>query len=87
MGAQRSDVLKMVIGDGMKPVLAGLALGIIGVLGLNKVLSSLVYAVSASDPVTVAAATFLFGCVSCAALYVPARRATRIDSLIALRYE
>jgi len=87
MGAQRSHVLKMVIGDGLKPVLAGLALGILGVLALSKVLSSLVYAVSASDPATLAGVTLLFGCVSLAALYLPARRATRIDPLIALRYE
>jgi predicted permease len=87
MGAQRSHVLKMVIGDGMKPVLAGVALGIPGVLGLSKVLASLVYAVSASDPATLAGVTLLFGCVSLAALYLPARRATRIDPLIALRYQ
>jgi predicted permease len=87
MGAQRTHVLKMVIGDGIKPVLAGLALGILGVLGLSKALSSLVYAVSASDPATLVGVTLLFGCVSLAALYLPARRATRIDPLIALRYE
>ena len=87
MGAQRSHVLKMVIGDGIKPVLAGLALGILGVVGLSKALASLVYAVSASDPATLVGVTLLFGCVSLTALYLPARRATRIDPLIALRYE
>jgi predicted permease len=87
MGAQRSHVLRMVIGDGIKPVLAGLALGILGVLGLSKALASLVYAVSASDPATLVGVTLLFGSVSLAALYLPARRATRIDPLITLRYE
>jgi putative ABC transport system permease protein len=87
MGAQRSQVLKMVIGDGIKPVLAGVALGLVGVWGLRKALSSLVYAVSASDPATLAGVTFLFGCVSLAALCLPARRATRIDPLVALRFE
>jgi putative ABC transport system permease protein len=87
MGAQRSHVLKMVIGDGIKPVLAGLALGMLGVFGLSNALASLVFAVSASDPATLAGVTVLFGCVSLAALYLPARRATRIDPLVALRYE
>ena len=87
MGAGRGHVLRMVIADGMKPVLAGLALGILSVLGLSKALASLVYAVSASDPATLAGVTVLFGCVSLAALYFPARRATRIDPLATLRTE
>jgi len=87
MGARRSHVLRMVITDGIKPVLAGLALGILSVLGLNKALSSLVYAVSTSDPATLAIVTLLFGCVSLAALYLPAQRATRVDPMAALRYE
>jgi predicted permease len=85
LGARRSHVLRMVITDGIKPVLAGLALGILSVLGLSKALASLVYAVSASDPATLADVTLLFGCVSLAALYFPARRATRIDPLAILR--
>jgi putative ABC transport system permease protein len=87
MGAQRGHVLKMVIGDGIKPVIAGLALGMLGVFGLSNALASLVFAVSASDPAALAGVTVLFGCVSLAALYLPARRATRIDPLVALRYE
>jgi predicted permease len=85
MGAQRNQVLRMVIADGMKPVLAGLAIGILSVFGLSKALGSLVYAVNASDPPTLAAATLLFAGVSLAALYFPARRATRIDPLVILR--
>jgi putative ABC transport system permease protein len=85
MGARRSHVLRMVIADGIKPVLAGLALGILSVFGLAKALASLVYAVSASDPATLAGVTLVFGCVSLAALYFPARRATRIDPLVILR--
>lgn len=85
IGAEHRHVLKMVVRDGIKPVLAALALGILTVLGLNKVLASLVYAVSASDPATLAGVALLFGCVSLAALYFPARRATRIDPLVVLR--
>jgi predicted permease len=85
MGAQPSCVLRMVIAEGIKPVLAGLALGILAVLGLSKVLASMVFAVSASDPATLAGATLIFGSVSLAALYSPARRAAKIDPLIILR--
>jgi ABC-type antimicrobial peptide transport system permease subunit len=75
----------MVIADGIKPVLAGIALGILGVFGLRTVLESLVYRVSTSDPATLAGVTLLFGGVSLSALYLPARRATRIDPLVILR--
>ena len=85
MGARRSHLLRMVIADGIKPVLAGLALGILSVFGLSKALASLVYAVSASDPATLAIVTLLFGGVSLAALYLAAQRATRIDPLVILR--
>jgi predicted permease len=85
IGAGRSHVLTMVIGDGIKPVLAGLALGMLGVLGLGQAVASLVYGVSATDPATLAGVTLLFGGVSLAALYLPARRAARIDPLVILR--
>jgi ABC-type antimicrobial peptide transport system permease subunit len=75
----------MVIAAGIKPVLVGLALGILAVLGLSKVLANLVFAVSASDPATLAGVTLMFGGVSLAALYFPARRATKIDPLNILR--
>jgi hypothetical protein len=71
LGAQHSHVLKMVIIDGIKPVAAGLVLGLLGVLGLTKALASLVYAVSASDPATLAGVALLFACVSLAARYLP----------------
>jgi predicted permease len=85
MGARHSHVLRMVIADGIKPVLAGLALGILCVFALSKMLASMVYAVSTSDPATLAAVTLMFGCVSLAALYLPARRATTVDPLVILR--
>ncbi len=77
--------MRMVIADGIKPVLGGLALGILSVFGLGKALASLVYGVSASDPATLGGVTLIFGCVSLASLYFPARRATRIDPLVILR--
>jgi putative ABC transport system permease protein len=85
IGARHSHVLRMVIADGIKPVLAGLALGILCIFALSKVLASMVFAVSTSDPATLAAVTLMFGCVSLAALYLPARRATKVDPLVILR--
>jgi predicted permease len=85
MGARPSHMLRMVIGEGIKPVLAGLAVGILSVFGLSKALTSLVYGVSASDPATLAGVTLIFGCMSLTALYLPARRATRINPLVILR--
>jgi predicted permease len=85
VGAQRSDVLWMMLTDGIKPVLAGLALGFVGVFALTKVLASLLFAVSVSDPTTLGSVTLLFCGVSFAALYVPARRAAKIDPIDVLR--
>jgi predicted permease len=85
IGAQRSDVLRMVIRDGMKPVVVGLVLGVLSVFALTRALASLLFAVSASDPATLAWVTLLFCGVSFAATLVPARRAAKIDSLAVLR--
>lgn len=87
IGAQRRNVLWMVIADGIKPVLAGLVIGILSVFALTKTLASLLFAVSASDPATLAGVTFLFSGVALAALYLPARRAIRIDPLAVLRID
>ncbi len=85
IGAQRSDVLRMVIREGMKPVMVGLVLGVLSVFALTRALASLLFAVSASDPATLACVTLLFCGASFAALLVPARRAAKIDSLAVLR--
>lgn len=87
IGAQQSDVLRMVIRDGLKPVIAGLTLGILSVLALTRVVATLLFAVSASDPATLAWVTSLFCGVSLTALLVPARRAAKIDPLEVLRTE
>jgi putative ABC transport system permease protein len=85
IGAQRSDVLWMVIREGMKPVMVGLVLGVLSVFALTRAVASLLFAVSASDPATLAWVTSLFCGVSFAAILVPARRAATVDSLAVLR--
>ena len=87
VGAQKSDVLRMVIRDGIEPVLLGLGLGILSVFAMTKAVASLLFAVSPSDPATLAAVTLFFIGVSLAALLVPAHRATNIDSVAVLRTE
>jgi putative ABC transport system permease protein len=85
LGAQPREVLRMVIADGMKPVVLGLALGILSVFALARALASLLFAVSASDPATLTCVTLLFFAVALAALLLPARRAARFDPLQVLR--
>ena len=85
IGAQRAHVLRMVIAEGMKPVVLGLALGILAVFALTQVLASLLFAVSTSDPETLALVTLLFSTVALAALLGPAWRAAKIDPGAVLR--
>ena len=87
LGSQASDVLRLVLGKGLALVLAGVVLGLLGALALTRVMSSLLYGVSATDPLTFAAIALLLTSVSMIACYLPARRATRVDPLTALRYE
>jgi putative ABC transport system permease protein len=87
LGAQRGDVLRLVLGHGMWLTLAGVVLGIAGALALTRVMSSLLFGVGAHDPATFAAVALLLAAVSLVACVVPARRATRVDPMIALRYE
>lgn len=85
MGAQPSDVLALVVVDGLKPILLGLALGVLSAFALTKAVASLLFAVSASDPATLVSVTVLFCSVSFLAVVVPARRAAKTDSLAVLR--
>jgi len=85
LGAHPSDVLRMVIVDGLKPVLVGLALGILSVFALTRAVASLLFAVSASDPAALISVTVLFCSVSLVAVIVPAHRAAKMDSLAVLR--
>jgi putative ABC transport system permease protein len=87
LGAQQGQVLRLVIGQGIKLAVAGLALGIVAALGLTRILSSLLFGVSAHDPVTFGGVSLVLVTAAILACYIPARRATKVDPIIALRYE
>ena len=87
MGAERSDVLGLVVGQGLKLTGAGLVAGILVALALTRKLSSLLFGVSAYDPLTYASVILVLVFVALLACYIPAQRATRVDPLVALRYE
>ncbi len=87
LGAQRSDVLRLVVGQGAKMALIGVAIGIGTALGLTRLMANQLFGVSAHDPLTFAGVAVLLIIVALAACYIPARRAMRVDPLIALRCE
>src|SRR5262245_23417143 len=87
LGAQASDVLRMVIGQGMRLTLIGVALGVAAALGLTRAIDSLLFNVGATDPMTFVSVTLLIVFVALIACYIPARRVTKVDPLVALRTE
>jgi predicted permease len=87
LGAQLGDVLRLVAGQGMKLAGVGVALGLGIALALHSVIKSLLYGVSATDPLTFVAVSLVLMLVAAIACYIPARRATRVDPVVALRYE
>jgi putative ABC transport system permease protein len=87
LGASVRDVLRMVLRQGIALALGGVALGLIGSAGLTWLLSSMLFGVRPTDPLTLACVAALLTGVALLASYIPARRATRVDPLVALRYE
>ena len=87
IGATARDIRRLVLHDGMRPVLAGLIVGLAASLGVNRLLQSQLVGVSAYDPLTLATALLLLCLVAALACQVPARRALRVDPVVALRHE
>jgi predicted permease len=87
LGAQRRDVMSLVLGEGVLVILLGLAIGLTGSLALTRFLSSLLVGVTATDPLTFAGVAILLALIALAACYIPARRAMLVDPMLALRYE
>jgi putative ABC transport system permease protein len=87
LGADRTNVLKLAMKRGLAPLSVGLLIGLAGAFALTRVLRSFLYGVTPTDPMTFVAGCFLFLVVGLIACYVPARKASRIDPMAALRYE
>jgi putative ABC transport system permease protein len=87
LGAGGSDVLRLVVGQGMRLVVIGLGAGLLGAWMLSRVLASQLFGISAQDPLTYVTVALLLGIVALAATWLPAQRATRVDPMISLRTE
>ncbi len=87
LGAELQDLLRMVLRQGMAPVIVGLVAGVVAAIFAGRLIGSLLFGVSANDPLTLAAVTFVVVAVALVACYVPARRAMRADPMVTLRYE
>jgi putative ABC transport system permease protein len=87
LGASRGSVVRLVVGQGLGVALAGVAIGTLGALGLAGALASLLYGLSGRDPLVFGGSAMLLTAVAAIAAYVPARRASRIEPVVALRYE
>jgi predicted permease len=87
LGAQRKDVLRVILGNGARMALLGVGIGIAAALGLTRLMAGMIYGVSATDPLTFALVALVLMLVALAACFIPARRAMRVDPLVSLRYE
>jgi predicted lysophospholipase L1 biosynthesis ABC-type transport system permease subunit len=87
MGAERGTVMRMVLAQGLRTTAIGMGLGLVASLGTMRLLSSMLYGVSPSDPISLLGSSVLVILVAIAASYIPARRAARVDPMVALRYE
>jgi putative ABC transport system permease protein len=87
LGAQQGDVMRLVVGQGTKVALAGVGVGVLAAFGLTRFIASLLFGVSATDPLTFTAVAIMLISIALLASYIPARRATRIDPMVALRHE
>jgi putative ABC transport system permease protein len=87
LGAQRRDIIRMILGEGLLLVLIGLAIGAAGALGLTRFVRSLLFEIKPTDPATFVAVSLILASVALLACYIPARRAMRVDPMVALRYE
>ena len=87
LGAKEKDVLKLMLWDGLIVIGAGLAIGLLLAAAATRVIAAFLYGVGATDPLTFVAVPLLLGVVALVASYIPARRAVKVDPLVALRYE
>jgi putative ABC transport system permease protein len=87
LGARRADVLRLVVGGGVRLAVFGMAVGIAAALALTQLMADMLYGVRATDPVTFGAVIVVLGATSLLACYLPARAAMKVDPIVALRYE
>ena len=87
LGAKRYDVLRLILAEGMKMAGIGVVIGLAAAFGLTRLMASLLFGVSATDPLTFTVVAMVLAIVALAACYIPARRAMRVDPMVALRYE